>query len=627
MRNHIGWIVLAATMLLMRAQAAPVDDPAQGTVWDLSPLFRDDAAWEKERADLDAALPAVAQLKNGFSSDAAAFHAVLDRISVIKQRLRRLAEYSRLKTGENAGLDSNQDRAQQMSALRQRYEEATSFVEPDILVLGRDRVEAFQRTDPGLSRYHRQLELILRRAPHMLDAEGEKLLAAARPLQRQPSDIHDVLFYADISWPTLQINGEDTALRPQAYRASNFNVDRSVRRQAFESVTSVLGQYERTAGSIAYAYMAGTTFEAKARLYASSLELALGDDAMPAGDFPILVAETDKALPVIYRYLKLRKSILGLSELHVYDLRVPLTANPRRYHLDEAEDLILKSLAPLGDDYVRKLSINFRNHAMHATAQPGKEPGASSDFGAYRVQPFVLLTFDGSFDSVSTVAHEWGHAMHAQLFQAAQPFENADNTSVFVFDTPSLVNEMLLSDYMIANAKSRQEKIVALDRAIDLVRYSYFGAISGIGLELKAHELVDEGKPLTGRTLNKIYCDLQKRFNGVDEGATTFDAPSCFNWINSPLYYNFYFYRYVTAVSAAGFFVDALERHDTSARKRYFDLLRAGGSDDPDVLLKRAGFDAGSPDAYEPMVRRLERLVTQLDAAVTQPQSNIQRVH
>ena len=164
-----------------------------------------------------------------------------------------------------------------------------------------------------------------------------------------------------------------------------------------------------------------------------------------------------------------------------------------------------------------------------------------------------------------------------------------------------------LSDYMIANAKSREERIVALDQAIDSLRYSYFGAISGIGLELKAHELVDADRPLTGHALNEIYCGMQKRFNGVDEGVTTFDESSCFAWINAPLYYDFYFYRYVTAVSAAGFFVEALEKRDLDARKRYFELLKAGGSEDPDILLKRAGFNAGSTDAYEPMVRRLER--------------------
>jgi oligoendopeptidase F len=607
---------------------AAADDPAQGVVWDLSPLFYDDDAWERERAALEAELPRVAQLQDTFTSNAVVFRDALGKISALKQRVYRLGEYSRLKVEEDAGLDANQARSQKMSALRQRFIEATSYLEPKVLSLGQDRIEAFEKTEPGLLQYHRTLKLILRRAPHMLGDEGEKILAAARPLQRQPSDIHDVLFYADIPWPTLEIEQKATRLGPQAYRATIFNVDRGIRRQAFESVTKTLGQYERTAGAVAQAYMSGTAFEAKARHYTSSLELALSDDALPAQDFQTLNAEADKALPTIYRYLKLRKSILGLDELHVYDLRVPLTPNPHRYHLDEAEDLILKALSPLGNDYVRKLKTNFQSHAMHATAQPGKSPGASADFAAYRIQPFVLLTFDGSFDSVGSVAHEWGHAMHAQFFQEAQPFDNAVNTSVFLFDTPSLVNEMLLSDYMIANAKSREERIVALDQAIDSLRYSYFGAISGIGLELKAHELVDAGRPLTGHALNEIYCGMQKRFNGADEGVTTFDESSCFAWINVPLYYDFYFYRYVTAVSAAGFFVEALEKRDLDARKRYFELLKAGGSEDPDILLKRAGFNPGSTDAYEPMVRRLERLVSQLEAVVAQPQlKDTQRLH
>lgn len=623
-------LVIISQFALMVAPAvamAATDDPAQGTVWDLGPLFRDDAAWDYERAQVEAALPGISRLKDGFTSSAAAFLEGLGRVSAIKQRFYRLDEYSRLRAGEDERLEANQNRDQQISALRQRYEEASSFLEPAILSLGRDRIEAFEKTEPGLARYRRSIELVLRRGPHMLGSEAERVLIAARPLQHQPSDIHDVLLYADIPWPSLEIEGKETRLSPQAYRAIIFNVDRDVRRNAFDLVMSTLGQYERTAGALAYAFMAGTAFEAKARRYASSLELALADDAMPAEYFHTLVTEADKALPTIYQYLKLRKSILNLSELHVYDLRVPLTTTPHRYHLDEAEDLILKALTPLGDDYVRKLKTNFQSHAMDAIARPGKRPGASEDSAAYGVQPFVLLTFDGSFDAVSTVAHEWGHAMQAQYLQAAQSFENADLTSEFLGDTPSLLNEMLLSDYMIANAKSRQEKLVALDQAIDLLRYSYFGVVNGIGLEIKAHELADAGKPVTGQTLNEIYCGLQKRLNGVDAGVTTFDASSCSAWMNVPLYYNFYFYQYVTSVSAAGFFVEALEKHDADARKRYFALLKTGGSEDPNTLLKRAGFDAGSPEAYQPMIRRMRRLVAELEAAVTQPQRDAREVH
>ena len=615
-----AFVFVACATVCLLALAAPLwaaDDPAQGAVWDLSPLFQDDQAWNKERISVEAALPTIARLKGTFGANATAFLQGLDRISSVTQRVERLSEYADLEVDEDASSDTNQARTQKMSTLQSQFDQATSFIPAEILTLGRERIEAFETAEPGLARHRRKVELILRRAAHTLGPEEESLLAASGPLRRQPAAIHDVLMYSEMPWPTVEINGQQTVMGPAAYRATLFNGDREVRRKAFESVTTTLSHYEGTTGAIAFGFLSGTAFEARARHYPSSLALALSDDAMPEANFQIMVAEAEKALPAIGRYLKLRKQVLGVDELHVYDLRMPLGANSRRYRLDEAEVLILEALAPLGDDYVRALGKGFQSHAMHAIAQRGKMPGALTEAAAYRVQPFVMLTFDGTFDGVSTVAHEWGHALHAQLYQAAQPFENADLTSTFLFDTPSLTNEMLLSDYMIANAKTREEKIFALDQALDLLRYSYFAVISEVEYEIKAHEAVDRGAALTGRDLNEMYCPLFKHAVAADAGITKFDESACFGWVNRPgIYYNFYFYKYLTAVSAAGYFVDALERHDPDARRRFFELLRAGGSDDPYVLLERAGFDAASPAAYQPILRRMERLVAQLEAVV-----------
>jgi oligoendopeptidase F len=605
---------------------AVIDDPAQGAVWDLSPLFRDADAWEKERAAVDAALPHLSRINGTLGSSATALETGLQQISVIRQRLERLNEYANLNVAVDASSDANQARVQQMATLQSHFDEVTSFLKPEILALGRERIGAFEKADPGLSIYRRPLELILRRAAHTLNPDAEAVVTAAGPLRQQPSAIHDVLLYAEMPWPSLKVDGKMTSLTPAVNRATQFNADREIRRQAFDSVTQTLSHFEGTAGAIAFGYLAGTAFEAKVRHYPSSLALAVADDAMPETTFQVMAAEVGTAQPALLRYLKVRQKLLGFTELHVYDLRVPLATLPHRYTLDEAETLILKALAPLGEDYVRMLKNGFQNHAMHAASQHGKMPGANTEYEAYGVQPFVFLTYDGSFDSVSTVAHEWGHAINGQLTQAALPFETADIASTFVADTPSLTNEILLSDYMIANAKTRQDRISALDHAIDLLRYSYFGAFVDVEFEMKAHEIADRGEAVTGQTLNEIYCGLYKRFNGIDAGVTAFDASACAGWINRPgLYYDFYFYKYLTAVSAAAYFVDGLEKNDTATRQRYFDLLKAGGSDDPYILLKSAGFDAASPIAYQPMVRRLERLVAQLEAAVAQSIGDVPR--
>ncbi len=600
--------------------ATVTGDPAQGAVWDLSPLFRDAVAWEQERLAVEAAVPGLSQLKDTFGSSATALRTGLERTSAIRRRLERLSEYADLNADVDASNDANQARTQQMSTLQSRFDEATSFVKPEILALGRERIETFAKTDPALSTFRRPIELILRQGPHTLDPEAEALVAATGTLRRQPAAIHDTLLYGEFPWPSLEIGGKMTQLAPDAYWTAQSNPNREIRRQAYDSVSQALGRFEGTAGAIAFGHLAGMAFEAQARHYSGSLALAVSDDAMPETAFQVMVTEADKAQSALLRYLKVRQKLLGLPDTHVYDLYVPPTTDPRRYSLDEAETLILKALAPLGDDYVRTLQKGFQSHRMHAVAQPGKAPGALTEWQAYGVPPYVMLTFDGSFDSVSTVAHEWGHAINGELMQAAQPYENTEIASVFLVDTPSLTNEMLLSDHMIAHAKSRQDQILALDQAIELLRSSYFGVFVDVEFEMKAHEIADRGEVVTGQTLNRIYCDLYKHFNGVDAGVTTFDAGACSRWVNRPgLYYNFYFYKYLTAVSAAAYFVDGLESNDAVTRQRYLELLKAGGSEDPYALLKRAGFDAASPTAYQPIIRRLERLVGRLEAIVAVP--------
>jgi oligoendopeptidase F len=614
-----AFILGVATWLAVHAGALDAaGDPAQGTVWDLSPLFASDQAWEAEHASVEAALPVIGRLKGTLGASAPALLQALDQTSALTQRLERLGEYADLQAEADATVDANQARVQQMSTLRAHYDETTAFLATEILTLGRERIEALQAAEPRLASHRRRLELTLRRANHTLGPEEERLLAASGPLRRQPEAIHDALMYSDIPWPAVDVDGKSTAMNLAAYRAVLFNGNRDIRQHAFDSVMSTLGQYEGTAGAITLGFLQGTAFEAKARHYQSSLALASSDDAMPEQDFNIMVSAADSAIPTIRRYLELRKQRLGLKELHVYDLRTPLIPETHSYPIDEAESLILAALAPLGDDYVRSLAKNFKNRAMHAVVQRGKTPGALTEAAAYRVQPFVMLSYDGTFEAVSTIAHEWGHAMHAQLYQAAQPFDNADITSTFLFDAPSLTNEILLADYMIAHAKTRDDKIRSLDREIDLLRYSYFAVTSEVLYEVRAHEAVDRGEALTGKDFNKMYCALLKHAVAADVGITTLDDSACFAWASRPgIYYNFYFYKYLTAVSAAGFFVDALERRDAAARARFFELLKAGGSDDPDVLLKRAGFDAGSPDAYKPMVERMERLVRELEATVS----------
>ena len=594
--------------------ASPSTVTPQDAVWDLTRLYQDAGAWESERAAVQLALPGLAGLRGSLGASPQALRDGLDRISDLRRRIQRLHQYAHLKADEDARVSENQDRLQEAAILHSRFEETVSFVDTEIQTLGRAKVKAFETDEPGLARHRRPLELILRRADHRLPPEVEQLIAASEPLRQQATTIHNTLTFADMPWPDLDVGGTTVRLTPGAYSGVMENPDRDTRRKAFEAMAGTLAAYERTQGAILAAYLQGWSFEAKARGYPSALALSLADDAMPEAGFKTLVAAADEALPTIHRYLRLRKRVLGVAELQTYDLAVPLAPGKLSYTLQEGKDLVLKALAPLGPDYVAALDRGFHERVMHAAPSPGKPAGAYTNDEGYGLPPYVLMSFTGNLVSVSTMAHEWGHAMHSRYAESAQPFETA-GYSPFVADAPSLVNEILLADYLIAHARTHDEKIIALDNEIGLLRSSYFGPVTYAAFELKVHEAADQGEPLTSKRFAQIYCDLMRKFDGTAEGAMTVGDKSCASWQNLFfVYYGFYIYRYINATSAAACFAEGVEGGDEDARRKFIELLKSGGSDDPDVLLKRAGFDPSSSEAYRPMTRRMERLVSHLEA-------------
>jgi oligoendopeptidase F len=598
------------------AQAPAAAPPPAQDAWDLSRLYPDAGAWEAERVAIEAALPGIAALKGSLGASPQALREGLDRISDLRRRVQRLYAYAHLRADEDARVNENQDRLGKAAILQAKFDETVSFVDPEVQALGRAKVEAFEASEPGLARHRRPLELFLRRADHRLSPEIERLLAAAEPLRRQAGVIHSTLTFADMPWPEMEIDGKTVRLTPSAYGDVMENPDREVRRKAFEASTATLAAYQRTQGAILAAYLQGWSFEAKARGYPSSLALSLADDAMPEAGFRTLVAASDEALPIIHRYLRLRKRMLGVDQLQTYDLIAPLAPGGRTYSLAEGQALVLDALAPLGPDYVAALDKGFHERVMHSAPNPGKPPGAYTNDDDYGLPPYVLLSFTGNWFSVSTMAHEWGHAMHSRYAEAAQPFETA-GYSPFVADAPSLTNEMLLADYLIAHARTRDEKIIALSNEIDLLRSSCFGPVTYAAFELKVHEAADKGEPLTSKVFAQTYCDLVRKFDGTAEGVMNVDERACASWQNLFfVYFDFYIYRYINATSAAAYFTEAVERGDVEVRGKFFEMLKSGGSDDPAVLLKRAGFDPSSPDAYRPMTRRLERLVEELEAEV-----------
>ena len=595
------------------ADAPPVQDPP--LVWDLTELYPNDAAWDAERQSIADALPGLAALKGTLGKDAASLAKGLRAISDVQRRLARLTTYASLKRDENTRNSANQDRLQRVELLSTDFATATSFVNPEIVQIGAARIDQFIAADPALKPFTFLLKDALRQAPHTLGGEAETVLAATGQVRGSPRTIYTLLANADLPWPTITLSdGRKVRLDSQGYTATRDLPNRDDRKAVFEAFFGKWAEYGKSFGATLGGGMQGMIFEAKARHYPSALAYAISNHNVPDAVYRTLVDEAHKGLPSLYRYFALRKKMLGLAELHYYDLYVPLVKSDHTYTVDQAEKMTLTAVAPLGQDYVDMLAKGFSQRWMHALPQPGKTPGAYMNPGAYDVHPFVLSNFTGNYDSVSTIAHEWGHAMHSVLASHAQPFETADYP-IFLAEIASTTNEMLLQDNLIANAKTKEDKLFFLNQAIELIRGTFFRQTMFAEFELKAHEAGEHGQALTGEAFTKIYLDLLKRYYGDAQGVVKIDDLYGIEWAYIPHFYNdFYVYQYATSLSAAAYFSHAIAAGDTKVRDTYLGVLKAGGSDYPYDILKKAGLDMASPAPYQALVARLNMLLDQMDA-------------
>ncbi|ALT78512.1 hypothetical protein AT984_16265 [Paucibacter sp. KCTC 42545] len=618
-------IVLAATLALLSTTAEPAlaaaaiaksataAVPAGQGVWDLTPLYANEAAWEAERLAILAELPKLKALQGTLGSSSKSMADGLDQISAVRRRLGRLVTYSSLLADENTQITANQARDQLASSANNQFGEAVSFVNAEVTATGRDKVEAYLAAEPRLAKHKQGLTTILRLAAHTLSLKEEALLASAAEPMQQPQSIYGLLTNADLPWPTITVRGKKVVLDQEQYVSLRDDRDPKVREQVFKSFWPVYKAYERTLGAIYAANLRGTVFKAKARQFPSSVAMAQGNDNIPEAVYRSLVQEANAGLPTLHRYLKLRSKMLGLKNPGYQDGYVALAKTSRSYTLAEAEQLTLAALAPLGSDYTTKLDQAFKGNWMHAVPQRGKRSGAYMNPAAYDVHPYLLMSFNGEYQSVSTLAHEWGHAMHSVLSNAAQPFETADY-STFIAEIPSTANELFLVDHMVEKAATREEKIFALSQELESIRSTFFRQAMFAEFELKSHEAVEKGEAVTGEWFTKTYLDLLKRYHGDAQGVVKIDDLYGIEWAYIPHFYNdFYVYQYATCVSAAAFFAEGIRMGDTALRDKYFAMLKAGSSGDAYPLTLAAGVDLASPEPYRALMRRMNATMDKLE--------------
>jgi len=622
--NRRGALSLAATIPVSAALAATAGralaaapsgaTPGSGkAAWDLTDLYADIDAWDAARKRVLAALPGLAALKGTLGTSAAAMAKALDQISAVRKEGARVQVYASLLADEDLRIAANQERQSLARDMGAALAGTVSWVGPEVLALGKDKVEGFIAADDTLRRrFAFFLRETLRTSAHTLDAPGEKLLAAAASPLGAPSDIYGQLVSSDMPWPTVTLSdGRSQRLDSQGYTMTRDAPAREDRKKVFDAFWGTFGEYRNSLGATLAAKLRADGFRSKARGYKTSLARATDADAVPESVYRTLVSETNAGLPQLHRYFQLRRRMLKLPDIHYYDIYPPLVSLGRTFSLEQMRTLTLAATAPLGKEYGRLLSQGTAARWQDPFPRRGKDSGAYVNGGAYDVHPYVLLNLGDKYDDLSTYAHEWGHAMHSVLTRLNQPYE-LSGYSIFTAEVASTCNEQLLNEYMLSRAKTTEEKIYYLGMRLEGIRGTFFRQTMFAEFELKIHEMEEAGEGLSGEAFSKAYLDLLRRYHGPD---FVIDEAYAIEWAYIPHFYRLYYvYQYATSIAAGSWFASSILGGGAAERERYLDVLRAGGSAQPVEILRKAGLDMTSPDPYRALIAGFGETIDKIEA-------------
>jgi oligoendopeptidase F len=583
--------------------------------WDLTDIYPSNEAWSAARRDLASDLEQLQACEGTLGDSAAQLAGCLQTFSELSQQLIRLSSYASMLSDENTRDPKALEMRQMATSLETTFAQASSFLEPEILAIGRDRISTLLAASPALADYQHFLDNILRLKPHTLDADGERLVATAGLMASAPSSIYGILANADMPWPTITLSdGSEARLDQAGYSRWRAVHNRADRKKVYEEFWSTWHDYRRTFGVALYSQLQRDQFYAQARSYPSCLAAALADNKIPEKVYHTLVASTNRHLPTLHRYLKLRARMLGIEDLRYHDLYPPLVTSDLSFPIATGKAAVLESLTPLGSEYIDVVRHGFEDRWMDVFPRPGKRAGAYSNGSIYDLHPYVLLNYNDDYESVSTLAHEWGHAMHSHLANSVQPYPNADY-SIFVAEVASTFNEALLLDSVLANASSDTERLYYLGSALEGLRTTFFRQAMFAEFELEVHQLVERGEALTGDRFSEIYGELLRRYHGEAEGVVAIDDLYTMEWAYIPhFYYNFYVYQYATSLAAASLFAEQVLEGEDGAADRFLGVLEAGGAEYPYELLRDAGVDLATDAPYDALAARMNAIMDQIEA-------------
>ncbi len=605
-------LILIALAALICAHAGAADTSAER--WNLADLYPNRAGWDADAQRLDGQLGEFGRCKGQLGQSAARLRACLDLNADLLKRYARLSNYASQLNDEDTGLASSLDLKQRADLIGSRVDQASAFLAPELLGLGSVKVGALLARDKGLAIYRHQLDEILRAAPHTLNAQGEQLVAALGSATGAAQAVYATLANADMPWPSVTLSdGSRVRIDPAAYTKYRALDNRADRKLVFDAFWGAWKQFEHTYGVTFYEMLKKDSAYAKLRNYPDSLSAALDSNRLPPAVYDMLIAQTNANLPTLHRYFKLRAKILGVSDMQYIDIYPPLVNSAHSYPLEQGVSMMLAAVAPLGPDYVGAMRQGLAQHWMDAYPRARKRAGAYMNGTAYDVHPYLMLNYNDDYESVSTLAHEWGHALHSHLANKTQPFISADYSS-FVAEIASTTNEVLLLEHALAQAKTDDERLLYLGSALESLRLTFFRQAMFADFERAVHARVDKGESLTGEALSALYCETLRRYHGDAQGVLKIDPLYAIEWAYIQHFYQrFYVFQYATSIAAGSLFAQQLLAGGAPERERYLNILRAGVSTYPYELVKAAGVDLASPAPYQAVFARMNRIMDEIE--------------
>lgn len=587
--------------------------------WDLSRVFKNDQEWEQEYKQVAQEIKNLSKFKGTLAKSGKDLYEGITAILAVNRRLEKVYVYATMSSDVDTSNNHYLGFVAKAQSLANQMSAAIAFVDPEILSIPEETLAKFMQDEPRLENYRHRLEQITQKRPHTLPANEEKIIADAGDAMGTSANTFNILTNSDMEYGYVQDeDGEMVQLSDGLYSLLIQSQDRNVRKNAFDVMYASYGQFENSLASTLSGEVKAHNFNARVHKYNSAREAALSENSVPTAVYDTLIKEVNSHLDLLHRYVALRKKILGLKDLQMYDMYVPLTGKPvLSYNFEEAKEEARKALAPLGEDYLKHVDYIFNNRVIDVVENQNKVTDAYSG-GAYDTDPYELLNWEDNLDSLYTLVHETGHSVHSWYTRNTQPYVYGDYP-IFVAEIASTTNENILTEYFLDKITDPKTRAFVLNHYLDSFKGTLFRQTQFAEFEQFIHETDANGQPLTADVLDEFYGNLNQRYYGdsVKPGGEI-----AMEWSRIPhFYYNFYVYQYATGFAAATALANKVVHGTEQERDAYINFLKSGSSDYPTEIMKRAGVDMTKADylrdafdTFEKRLNEFEKIVNELNA-------------